>query len=68
MDQKIYVAGMLGPDDEKKIFEAVSVIRGVSNCTVSFEKAQVAFSLDESAADLDKIKTAISSCGFDVLG
>lgn len=68
MEQKIYVAGMTGPGDEKKVHEAVSVLAGVSSCTVNFEKAQVALVLDESTADGDKIKAAIASCGFDVLG
>lgn len=68
MDQKIYVAGMTSSDDEKKVHEAVAALAGVSNCVVNFEKAQVALTLDEGTADLDKIKAAISSCGFDVLG
>lgn len=68
MEQKIYVAGMTSSDDEKKVHGAVSSLAGVSNCVVNFEKAQVALTLDEGAADLDKIKAAIASCGFDVLG
>ena len=68
MEQKIYVAGMTSPDDEKKVHEAVSALAGVKSCTVNFEKAQVALVLDESTADENKIKAAITSCGFDVLG
>ena len=68
MNQKIYIAGMASPDDEKKVHKAVSALSGVSNCVVNWEKAQAAFTFDENTTSLDKIKEAISSCGFDVLG
>ena len=68
MEQKIYVAGMTGSEDEQKT-AAVSAVAGVKRCVVNFEKAQVFVDYDENTADIEKtIRDAISSCGFDVLG
>ena len=68
MEQKIYVAGLTGSEDEQKTAAAVSAVAGVKRCVVNFEKAQVFVDYDENTADIEKtIRDAISSCGFDVL-
>ena len=69
MERKIYVAGMSCDACENKVNTAVSAVAGVNSCKANAMKAQVLVDYDESLGGIDAaIESAISSCGFDVLG
>lgn len=68
MQRKIYVAGMMSEDCEKKVNAAVSAVTGIANCVANSSKAQVLVDYDESVAGIDDaINAAIESCGYTVL-
>lgn len=69
MQRKIYVAGMMCEECEKKVNAAVSAVAGIANCVANASKAQVLVDYDENTAGIDDaISAAIESCGYTVLG
>ncbi|MFA4934341.1 MAG: heavy metal translocating P-type ATPase [Candidatus Methanoperedens sp.] len=66
-DAIIKIKGMMCSHCEKTIYDAVMSVNGVTKASANFKKGEVKVSFDTSITDLETIKKAIASTGYEVI-
>ncbi|VVB93930.1 putative copper-exporting P-type ATPase A [uncultured archaeon] len=66
-DAVIKIKGMMCGHCEKTVTEAAISVKGVRKATSDFKKGEVKVSFDTNVTDLETIKAAIASSGYEVI-